>query len=351
MSAQDGERPWVSEDDAELEELVRSMKIDIKVIGCGGGGCNTVNRIVEKGLPDVETIACNTDAPHLRQVKAGKKILLGRYATRGLGAGSDPNMGEHAAREAIEDLEKALQKVDIAFITAGMGGGTGTGAAPYVAEMARQKGRLVIGIVTLPFAAEGQQRMTNADFGLKKLEKVCHTTIVIPNDRLIELVPNLPLNEAFKLADEILLTAINSISEMILKPGMVNLDFNDLLTVMEGGGVAMLSIGESDSSRDRVKEAVDEAMSSPLLYLDVNKANRALIYVVGGEDMSLKEAEEVAEMVGGSINKNSRIIWGCSVDPTMENSIRVTLILAGISDDRDIGVQEIESGDLGLDII
>jgi cell division protein FtsZ len=331
----DGEGPgiWVSREDSELEELVKSIKIKIKVVGVGGGGCNTLKRIAEKGIQDVELIAANTDAEQLHNINVQNKILLGKTVTRGRGTGSDPRLGLEGAREAEARIGEALEKPNIVFIAAGLGGGTGTGAAPFVARMARDRGALVIGIVTLPFRAEGEARMQNATEGLELLERACDTTILVPNDRLLSLVPDLPLNDAFKVADEILLTAIRTISDMITKVGMVNLDFNDLQTIMKGGGVAMIGIGESTNGFDMVHDAVNGALKSPLLYIDITEAKKALIYVMGGTEMTIKDAEEAAELVTNQINPDATLIWGCDVDPTYDNLFRVLVVLTGMDSD------------------
>ena len=319
--------PQPGADDSELEEILQGMKVKIKVFGCGGGGSNTINRMVEFGIVGADMYALNTDAKHLLTVHAPKKFLLGRRCTRGLGAGAIPQIGEEAAKEAEEEIKPVMTGVDIAFITCGMGGGTGTGSAPYIAKMARDAGGLVIGVVTMPFRAEGAMRMQNATDGLERLQKQCDTVIVVPNDKLLQLVPRLPLDAAFKVADEVLMRAIKGITEIIPKPGLVNLDFSDLKTIMKGGGVAMIGMGEGD---DKANEAVTEAINSPLLDVDVGGATGALISVTGGSDMTVTEAEKVAEIVGSRINPMARIIWGCTVDPTLEHTMRVMLVVTGV---------------------
>lgn len=318
-----------SPDDEELLELLKKLRTVIKVVGCGGAGSNTINRIMEEGIKDVELIAANTDAQHLLSIKAMKKVLLGRRVTRGLGAGSLPQVGEEAARESEEELRNLLQGSDIVFVTAGMGGGTGTGSAPIVAQIAKELGALVIAIVTLPFSAEGRVRMENALWGLERLKKSADTVITIPNDKLLEVVPRLPLNMAFKVADEILMRAIKGIAEMITKPGLVNLDYNDLKTIMKGAGVAVIGLGESDSE-NRAEEATMMALKSPLIEADISEANGALINVAGGENMTISEAEKVAQIIHDSIRKDARIIWGASVDPALGNTMRVMLVITGV---------------------
>jgi cell division protein FtsZ len=323
--------PIVSKDDQELAKIVEQLKVNIKIIGCGGGGSNTVNRCMEEGIFGAEMIAANTDAKHLLTVKAHRKVLLGKRLTRGLGAGALPQVGEEAAREAEEDLINAMGKVDIAFVTAGMGGGTGTGSAPVVAELAKRQKALVISIVTLPFSAEGRVRMENALYGLEKLKRNSDTTIVIPNDKLLQLVPRLPLDQAFKVADEILMEALRGLTEIITKPGLVNLDYADIKTIMSGGGVAMIGIGESDASgSNKVEQAVQEAITSPLIEADISEAKGALVRVVGDDQMTVAEAEAAVRLVQQRISPNARIIWGASIDPSMKGTIKVLVVLTGV---------------------
>ncbi len=322
-----------SPDDAELRALVETLKISVKIVGCGGGGSNTVNRLTDTGVTGAEMAAINTDATHLLHMHVPKKILIGRRATKGLGAGALPEVGETAARENEEDIKGFLDDAHVVFVTAGMGGGTGTGSAPVVAQMAKeQSNAMVMGIVTMPFKAEGHMRYDNALKGLNKLRQHCDTTIVIQNNKLLELVPRLPLDAAFKVADEILMNSIKGITETVTKPGLVNLDFSDLMTVMTNGGVAMIGIGSSDDDRERVDMAVNEALTSPLLGdVDLSNAKGALVRVVGGHDMTLAEAERAVELVGEKISPNARIIWGCSVDPTISKEVQILLVITGVS--------------------
>ncbi len=323
--------PIASQDDIELAKIVEQLKVNIKIIGCGGGGSNTVNRCMDEGIYGAEMIAANTDAKHLLTVKANRKVLLGKRLTRGLGAGALPQIGEEAAREAEEDLINAMGKIDIAFVTAGMGGGTGTGSAPVVAELAKRQKALVISIVTLPFAAEGRVRMENALYGLEKLKRNSDTTIVIPNDKLLQLVPRLPLDQAFKVADEILMEALRGLTEIITKPGLVNLDYADIKTIMSGGGVAMIGIGESDASgSNKVEQAVQEAITSPLIEADITEAKGALVRVVGDDQMTVSEAEAAVRLVQQRISPNARIIWGASIDPSLKGTIKVLVVLTGV---------------------
>ncbi|MDD1771328.1 MAG: cell division protein FtsZ [Methanomassiliicoccales archaeon] len=324
--------------DAELIELLQKLKTNIKIFGCGGGGSNTINRIADENISGVETYACNTDAQHLLATRAQHKILLGRRSTRGLGAGALPQVGEQAAREAEEEIRKAAVDAHLVFVTAGMGGGTGTGSASVVAGIAKEMGALTIAVATTPFKGEGRMRMENAEWGLQRLRQSADTVIVIPNDKLLEIYPRLGLNQAFKMADEILTKAIKGISELITKPGLVNLDFNDVRTIMKGAGVAMIGLGESDGhAEDRAKEAIDRALSSPLLEVDISEANGVLVNVIGGPDMTISDAEFIAEEVQRKVSPSARIIWGAAVDPTLEKVIRVMVVVAGVKSKQILG--------------
>jgi len=319
-------------------KILESLKTNIKIVGCGGGGTNTIDRLSEVGIVGAEIYAANTDAQHLLAVRAPHKILLGRRSTRGLGAGALPQVGEEAAKEAEDDLRKVLTGSDIVFVTAGMGGGTGTGSAPYVAKIAKDMGALTIAVVTYPFKAEGTIRAENAEWGLEKLRNNADTVIVIPNDKLLEICPRLALNAAFKVADEVLVRAIKGITELITKPGLVNLDFNDLKTIMKGAGVAMIGMGEADDD-DRVDVAVNEAINSPMIDVDISGATGALVNVTGGESMSIAEAERVAEIIQSKISPNARLIWGASVDPTLRDTVRVMVVITGVKSKNIIGPQ------------
>jgi cell division protein FtsZ len=282
------------------------------------------------------------------------KILIGRHLTRGLGAGALPQIGEEAAMETEEDIRNAVSGADIVFVTCGLGGGTGTGSAPVVAKAARESGALTIAVCTLPFGVEGAVRMENAQAGLARLRDVCDTVIVIPNDKLLEIAPRLPLAAAFRVADEILMRSIKGITEMITKPGLVNLDFADLRTIMKRGGVAMIGLGESDSE-DRARDSVLEALNSPLLDIDISDATGALVNVVGGKDMTLAEAESVVEEIYNRINKDARIIWGTSVDPALDRTIRTMLVITGVRSRQILGPtarkQTKQREGMGLDFV
>jgi cell division protein FtsZ len=319
--------------DEELQETVQSSMARIKVVGAGGSGNNTLRRMSEVGILGAELIAMNTDAQHLLITPVSKKVLIGKDLTKGLGAGAMPEVGEAAAKESTEDIVNVLQDSNMVFITCGLGGGTGTGSAPVVCQIAKEMGSLTVGVVTLPFSVEGKKRMENALEGLRKLKKEADTVIVIPNDKLLEIVPELPLNAAFKVADEVLTNAVKGITELITMPGLVNLDFADVKTILTNGGAAMIGLGESSSSSNsetRALEAVEEALNSPLLDIDVSEANRALVNVTGGPDMTLREAELICEAVASKIHQHSHIIWGAMVKENMpKNTIQAMVVISG----------------------
>ncbi len=315
--------------DRELEEILKKQSARIKVIGVGGGGGNTTTRMKEIGIKGGEVIVINTDAQDLLYAKADVKILIGREISRGLGAGSNPAIGREAAREQITEIKKRLQNSDMVFVTCGLGGGTGTGAAPIVAEVAKAQGALVIGVVTLPFTVEGAKRIENAMEGLERMESIVDTLIVIPNDRLLDLAPNLPLPTAFKVADEILTGAVKGITELITSSGLVNLDFADIKAIMGGGGVSLIGTGESDSN-DRAAEAVDKALNNPLLDVDIKNAKGALVNVIGGNDLALDEYKQVVQLIGEQLSPDAKLISGAKIQQDMDNSLKVMVIITGV---------------------
>ncbi|MAG50449.1 cell division protein FtsZ [archaeon] len=344
--------------DKELEEILSKQKARIKVIGSGGAGNNTINRMSEVGISGAEMIAINTDAQDLLYTNANTKILIGKDITQGLGAGSNPQVGEEAARESEHEVKQKVQGADMVFITCGLGGGTGTGSAPVIAEISKKNGSLTVAVVTIPFAMEGQRRYENAIMGLEKLEKSVDTLIVIPNDKLLELAPDLPLQTAFKVADEILTNAVKGIAEMVTKAGLVNLDFADIKAVMSSGGVAMIGVGESDTE-NRAVEAVEKAVQNPLLDMDISGANGALINVAGGKDMTLNEARKVVETVSERLSEDAKIIWGAQIYEDLGDTIRTILIVTGVSSPQIFGPKktisvkkkkEIEE-ELGIDFV
>ncbi len=325
--------------DEELREVLEDLQTNITVVGCGGGGGNTVNRMFEEGIHGAHLVAANTDVQHLVEISADTKILLGEQKTKGRGAGSLPQVGEEAALESQGDIRDALEGADMVFVTAGLGGGTGTGAAPVVAKAARDSGALTISIVTTPFTAEGEVRRTNAEAGLERLRDVSDTVIVVPNDRLLDSVGKLPVRQAFKVADEVLMRSVKGITELITMPGLVNLDFADVRTVMERGGVAMIGLGESDSEA-KSTDSVKAALRSPLLDVDISDANSALVNVTGGSDMAIEEAEGVVEEIYDRIDPDARIIWGTSIDPDLEGKMRTMIVVTGVDSPQIYGRNE-----------
>ncbi len=326
----------VKEIDKELAELLKTQSAKIKVIGVGGGGGNSLSRMKEIGIKGGELVAVNTDAQDLLYANADQKILIGKELTQGLGAGSNPQVGEEAAKESITEIKKKISGSDMIFITCGLGGGTGTGAAPEIAKLSKKQGALTIGIVTLPFTIEGAKRIENAMLGLEKLESIVDTLIVIPNDKLLELAPDLPLQTAFKIADEILTNAVKGITELVTTNGLVNLDFADIKTVMMNGGVSLIGMGESDTEQ-RATEAVEKAIDNPLLDVDISNATGALVNVIGGPNMSLDEYKLIVETIGNKLNPDAKLIGGAQISEDMDKSIRVLLIVTGVKSSQIIG--------------
>ena len=326
VDGSDGADPTTDE---ELQEMLVDLRTDITVVGCGGAGGNTVNRMYEEGIEGATLVAANTDAQHLYEIDYDRMILLGKEKTRGRGAGSLPQVGEEAALESQDEIYDAVEGSDMVFVTAGLGGGTGTGSAPIVAKAARECGALTIAIVTTPFTAEGEVRRTNAEAGLGRLRDVADTVIVVPNDRLLDAVGKLPIRQAFKISDEVLMRSVKGITELITKPGLVNLDFADVKTVMERGGVAMIGLGDSDSEH-KAEDSVKDALRSPLLDVDISGANSALVNVTGGSDMSIEEAEGVVEEIYDRIDPDARIIWGTSVDEELDGEMRTMVVVTGV---------------------
>ena len=308
----------------EAESLAR-----IKVVGVGGGGSNAVNRMIAEGLSGVEFLAVNTDAQALQLSQASRRIQIGGKLTKGLGAGSRMEVGEKAAEETRSEIEESLADADMVFVTAGMGGGTGTGAAPIVAEIAKAGGALTIGVVTKPFSFEGSPRSKAAASGLESLESKVDTLIVIPNDRLLGLGDkNMTFQEAFRMADEVLYQGIQGISELITVPGLINLDFADVRTIMSDGGAALLAVGRATGEK-RAIDAAERAIKSPLLDVTIDGATGVLFNVTGGDDMTLQEIHEAADVIRRTVDPDANIIFGAVLDPTMDDEIRITVIGTG----------------------
>ncbi|KYH35948.1 cell division protein FtsZ [Clostridium tepidiprofundi DSM 19306] len=306
----------------------------IKVIGCGGGGNNAVNRMIKEGLKNVEFIGINTDKQALAISQASQKIQIGDKLTKGLGAGANPEIGKKAAEESRDEITEAIKGADMVFITAGMGGGTGTGAAPVVAEIAKSMNILTVGVVTKPFPFEGRKRMMQAEMGIKELKGKVDTLVTIPNERLLTMVDKkTSLIEAFKFADDVLRQGVQGISDLITIPGLVNLDFADVKTVMENTGLAHMGVGRA-TGENRAEEAAKQAISSPLLETSIVGATGVLLNVTGGMDLGLLEINDAAKIVQDAADPDANIIFGAVIDETMQDEIRITVIATGFDQDR-----------------
>jgi len=301
----------------------------IKVVGVGGGGCNAVNRMIEEGLGGIEFITVNTDAQALLLSKAPTRVRVGEKVTRGLGAGGDPEMGRKAAEESAEELYEVLRGSDMVFVTSGLGGGTGTGAAPIVAQIAKEVGALTIGVVTRPFTFEGSRRQKAAEDGISKLKEHADTLIVIPNDRLLQIVDKrASLQDAFKMADDVLRQGIQGISELITVPGLINLDFADVRAIMSEGGAALMAVGRA-SGEDRARIAAEMAISSQLLDITIDGARGILFNVTGGSGLTLFEVNQAAAIIKETAHPDVNLIFGAVIDPNMGDDIRITVIATG----------------------
>jgi cell division protein FtsZ len=302
---------------------------NIKVIGVGGGGSNAVNRMILAGLRGVEFITVNTDSQALNLSKADAKIQIGTKLTRGLGAGANPDIGSRAAEETKEDIVQALKGADMVFVTAGMGGGTGTGAAPVIAEIAKELGALTVGVVTRPFTFEGRKRALQADKGIADLKAKVDTLITIPNDRLLQVVDkHTSINEAFRIADDVLRQGVQGISDLIAIPGLINLDFADVKTIMSDTGSALMGIGQS-GGENRAADAAKKAISSPLLETSIEGAKGVLLNITGGPNLGLYEVNEAAEIIAEAADPEANIIFGAVIDETLADEVRVTVIATG----------------------
>ncbi len=313
----------------QVEPEATTNFASIKVVGCGGGGANAVNRMVDAGLKGVEFIAINTDRQALSTSRADKKIQIGEKLTKGLGAGAVPEIGKRAAEESREEIAQQLKGADLVFVTAGMGGGTGTGAAPIVADIARDMNCLTIAVVTKPFQFEGKQRMRNAEAGISELKQFVDTLVVIPNDRLLEVVARgTSMLEAFRVADDVLRQGIQGISDLIALPALINLDFADVKTVMESGGMAHIGIGIG-KGENRMTDAAKSAVASPLLETKIDGARALLINISGSEDIGIMEINEAARLVQESADSEANIIFGAGIDNSLKDEIRITVIATG----------------------
>ncbi len=301
----------------------------IMVIGAGGAGCNAVNRLAHMGIAGAQLVAVNTDKQHLSIIDDNiTKILIGKSVTRGLGAGGYPEIGAKAAEVSRQALEEVMSGVDMLFISAGMGGGTGTGSAPIVAQIAKEQGAIVIAMVTYPFALE-KARTLKAEEGIETLRRIADTVVVIDNNRLVELVPNLPIQDAFKVADELVARTVRGITETITQPSLINLDYADVRSVMVGTGLSMIAVGESKGV-DKVNEVVEDTLKNSLLDVDISGAKGALIHITGGAELTLGEANGIGTMLTEQLDQKAVVIWGARVDPTYENKIEVITIFTGV---------------------
>ena len=316
----------------ETEQSAQNMDVgqaNIKVIGVGGAGSNMVNWLYGRGIQGAEIIACNTDQQHLNITNADKKILIGREITKGLGCGGYPEKGNEAANESLQELKELTRNADMVFICAGMGGGTGTGAAPVIAKLTKETGAIVIGTVTMPFKIE-RARIDKAEFGLQQLRQHADTVIVIDNNRLVQIAGNLPIQEAFAVANELISTMIKGIVETIAVPSLVNLDFADVKAIMSNGDVAAIGVGVSDTN-NRVKEAVNAALSNPLLDIDYRGATGALIHIEGGPDLTLDEISKIGDMVTEAMDPEANVIWGARINEEMQGKLAVMTIMTGVN--------------------
>ena len=341
------------------EQDMRIGSANIKVFGVGGGGSNMTSWLFRKGIQGAEIYALNTDKQHLDISEADYKILLGKEITRGLGCGGFPQKGAEAAKESVHEVREIIKGADMVFVCGGMGGGTGTGAAPVVAQISKETGAIVIGCVTMPLDIE-KARIDKAEYGLQQLRQTCDTVIVIDNNRLVQIAGNLPLKEAFAVANELVATMIKGIVEIIAVPSLVNLDYADVRAIMKDSGVSVIGIGESDTSK-RVEEAVKRALSNPLLDVNYTGATGALIHVTGGDDLTLDEVSRVGDLVSSSLDPDAQVIWGARISEDMNGKLRVMTIITGVKSPYVLGSvdyqkrgQEVKnrmSGMLGIEVV
>lgn len=309
----------------------------ITIVGCGGAGNNTINRLYNIGIEGADTIAINTDKQHLDHIRADKKILVGKTLTRGLGAGGYPETGKKAAELARGTLEEVFKDSDLVFVTAGMGGGTGTGVAPVVAEVAKEQGAIVVGMVSSPFRVE-RARTFKAEEGLEELRRAADTVIVLDNNRLLDYVPNLPIEQAFSVMDQLISETVKGITETITQPSLINLDYADIRSIMGCGGVAVMLVGDA-KGQDKSTDVVRTALNHPLLDVDYKGATGSLVHITGGPDMSLKEAEEIAQSLTYELSPDANVIWGARIRDDYEGKIRVMAIMTGVQSAQVLGPQ------------
>jgi len=339
-----------------FDEL-RAGKANIKVVGCGGMGCNAITWLFNKGINGATIYGTNTDALHLSVTKADEKLLVGKELTRGLGCGGKPQRGREAAKESLSDIKKCVSGADMVFVIAGMGGGTGTGMAPVVAQIAKESGAVVIGVVTMPFEAE-KARIDKAEFGLQELREVTDTCIVLDNGRLVDIAGQLPIEQAFAVANELVSTMIKGIVETITLPSLINLDYADVSAIMKNGGVAVIGIGESDAT-DRVTEAVKQALTHPLLDVDYKGATGALIHVTCGSDLKLEEFDIIGKLVAENLSPDAQVIIGARISKEFVGKVRVITIMTGVKSPYVLGKnledhaipKAKEISDLGIEVL
>jgi cell division protein FtsZ len=312
-----------------------SDNIKIMVVGVGGAGCNTINRLSQMGIKSAETVAVNTDNLHLKMVSADKKILIGKNITKGLGAGGFPEVAARCAQMSKEEIKAALEGVQLLFLCAGMGGGTGTGASPIIAQLAKEQGAIVVSIVTYPFSLE-RIRIQKAAWGIDELKKTSDTVVIIDNNRLVSYVPNLPLNQAFAVADALTAHAVKGIADTIMFPSLVNIDFADMRAIMGNAGVAIISVGEGKGN-GKVEQVVKNTLDHPLLDIDYTGARGALIHIAGGQNLTLGEATQIGEKLTEVFHEDANVIWGARLDPNLGDLVRVTSIMTGITSPHVVG--------------
>ncbi|SEW08241.1 cell division protein FtsZ [Halobacterium jilantaiense] len=330
-------------DNAEAEKREMDASTDgdefgdprIVIVGCGGAGNNTVNRLYNIGVEGADTVAINTDKQHLKMIEADTKILVGKSLTNGLGAGGDPSMGERATDMAQGTIKEVLGDADLVFVTAGMGGGTGTGAAPVVSKIAKEQGAIVVGMVSTPFNVE-RARTVKAEEGLEKLREEADSIIVLDNNRLLDYVPNLPIGDAFSVMDQIIAETVKGISETITQPSLINLDYADMTAIMNQGGVAVMLVGETQD-KNKTNEVVKDAMNHPLLDVDYRGASGGLVHITGGPDLTLKEAEGIADNITERLDASANVIWGARIQENYKGKVRVMAIMTGVQSAQVLG--------------
>ena len=345
----------------KLQSLAAEFGIEardakIVVVGAGGGGNNTVTRLANMGITGAKTVAVNTDMKHLAVSKADQRILIGKELTRGLGAGGYPDIGRRAAEESEKEIKKAIQGADMLYVVGGLGGGTGTGSLPVIAKYGKEMGAIVIGTTTMPFKIEGT-RMRKAEDGLNQLRQVCDTSIVIENDKLLRFAGDLPIEQAFQIADNLIATMLKGVTETIATPSLVNLDYADVRAIMHSGGVAAVGFGESNT-KNRAEDAAIKALTNPLLEVDYTGGSGALLHITGGKDLKLDEVNLVGEYVSSQLDDDAQVIWGTRIDPAFTGKIRIITIITGVKSpyilapvEKQKQTQKTFQDELGIDLL